>query len=136
VVLTNWLAAESSQDVGVVNKASLALGKNMSYREARNALRWCFYYDDVLDSLGEDLAGTPGGDGAAPAWASVNVPPVIAAWCMSPGAIAPEAAGVTVPVLVAMGERDVCSDPKGEPRAYPSATSVDLYSCPRDGSHA
>jgi len=42
-------------------------------------------------------------------------------------------ASITVPVLVALGERDVAADPKGEPRAYQSATSVDLYTCPRMG---
>ena len=32
-----------------------------------------------------------------------------------------------------MGERDVIADPKGEPRAYLSARSVDLFICPRMG---
>ena len=50
---------------------------------------------------------------------------------MTPGIIAPEAAAVTCPVLVAMGERDVIADPKGEPRAYLSARSIDLFICPR-----
>ena len=36
-----------------------------------------------------------------------------------------------VPVLVALGERDVLTDPAGEPRAYESAASVDLFVCPR-----
>ena len=53
--------------------------------------------------------------------------------CLAPGAIAPEAAAVLAPVLVAMGERDVIADPKGEPRAYLSARSVDLFICPRMG---
>jgi hypothetical protein len=34
-------------------------------------------------------------------------------------------------VLVALGERDGVVDPKGEPRAYLSANSVDLFVCPR-----
>jgi hypothetical protein len=36
-------------------------------------------------------------------------------------------------VLVAMGERDVIGDPRGELRAYQSASSVDFYVCPRMG---
>jgi hypothetical protein len=32
-----------------------------------------------------------------------------------------------------MGERDVIADPRGEPRAYLSARSVDLLICPRMG---
>ncbi|HEX4161263.1 MAG TPA: hypothetical protein VHZ05_02125, partial [Acidimicrobiales bacterium] len=42
-----------------------------------------------------------------------------------------EAAAITAPVLVAMGERDVLVDPRGEVRAYASSPSVDLYVCPR-----
>jgi hypothetical protein len=34
-------------------------------------------------------------------------------------------------VLLAMGERDVLTDPRGEVRAYMSADSVDLFVCPR-----
>jgi hypothetical protein len=34
-------------------------------------------------------------------------------------------------VLVALGERDVVVDPLGEPRAYGSAMSVDLFVCPK-----
>jgi pimeloyl-ACP methyl ester carboxylesterase len=52
---------------------------------------------------------------------------------MAPGAIAPEAAAVGSPVLVAMGERDVIADPRGELRAYQSASSVDFFVCPRMG---
>lgn len=68
-----------------------------------------------------------------PAWASATLPVSVAAWCMAPGAIAPEAAAVSCPVLVAMGERDVIADPRGELRAYQAATSVDFYICPRMG---
>jgi pimeloyl-ACP methyl ester carboxylesterase len=66
-----------------------------------------------------------------PPWGSLTTPGAVAQSCLTPGAVAPEAAAVTVPVLVAMGERDVCADVKGEPRAYKSATSIDLYICPR-----
>ena len=34
---------------------------------------------------------------------------------------------------MALGERDVLVDPRGEPRAYESARSVDLFVCPRMG---
>src|SRR5262249_59945350 len=66
------------------------------------------------------------------AWISATVPGVVAS-VMTPGVVAPEAAAVDVPVLSAFGERDVGGDPKGEPRAFPSAPSVDLYVCPRMG---
>lgn len=41
-----------------------------------------------------------------------------------------EAAAIEVPVLVGVGELDVVVDPKGEPRAYLSSPSVDLFVCP------
>src|SRR5262245_49097732 len=40
---------------------------------------------------------------------------------------------ITAPVLFAMGERDVVPDPKGEPRAFMSSRSVDLFVFPRTG---
>jgi len=55
----------------------------------------------------------------------------VALWCVTPGGVAAEAAGVRCPVLVALGERDVLPDPRGEPRAYLSSPSVDLFICPR-----
>jgi hypothetical protein len=42
-------------------------------------------------------------------------------------------AAIIVPVLVAIGERDVIADPKGKARAYQSFKSIDLYICPRIG---
>lgn len=63
-------------------------------------------------------------------WGSLTTPGAVAQSCLTPGAVAPEAAAVTVPVLVAMGERDTCADVPGEPRAYRSAASIDLFICP------
>jgi hypothetical protein len=50
---------------------------------------------------------------------------------LSPGVVAPEAASITVPVFVGVGERDVCPDPLGEPKAYSHATDVTVFICPR-----
>jgi pimeloyl-ACP methyl ester carboxylesterase len=50
---------------------------------------------------------------------------------MSPGGTLAEAAAIRCPVLVALGERDVLVDPRGETRLYESAPSVDLFECPR-----
>lgn len=95
---------------------------------------YCFHYDDVDPALVKaDLDDFPTRGGNVPAWASGTLPQSVASWCMSPGAVASEAAAVDVPVLVAMGERDVVADPRGELRAYASASSVDFYVCPRMG---
>lgn len=84
------------------------------------ANQWFFHYDDV------DVAAI-NSDG----WRSTTYPRGVTASALTPGVVAPEAAAVTVPVLVAMGERDTVADPKGEARAYLSANSVDLFVCPR-----
>lgn len=64
-------------------------------------------------------------------WGSLTTPGAVAQSCLTPGAVAPEAAAITVPVLVGMGERDTTADVPGEPRAYRSAPSVDIFVCPR-----
>ncbi|HEY2332036.1 MAG TPA: hypothetical protein VGH94_08940 [Acidimicrobiales bacterium] len=93
-------------------------------------MAWGFHYADVdAATLAADMERGE----QWPAWASATTPMAVASSCLTPGAIAPEAAAVLVPVLVAMGERDVIADPKGEPRAYLSARSVDLFVCPRMG---
>jgi hypothetical protein len=84
------------------------------------AISWVFHFDDV--------------DPAAAAigrWNAEGYLPVIVASVTTPGVVASEAAAIDVPVLVAMGERDGVVDPKGEPRAYLSAGSVDVFVCPR-----
>jgi hypothetical protein len=100
---------------------------------AAPSLAWGFHYDDVDPALvAEDLEGFPKREGRAlPWWASNTLPATVVAWTGVPGAVAPEAAAVLAPVLVAVGERDIIADVKGEPRAYLSARSVDLFTCPR-----
>jgi hypothetical protein len=100
----------------------------------RRDMGWGFFYDDVdPEIVRADLEGFPTRLGELPPWASATVPGAVGASSLTPGVVAPEAAAVWVPVLVAMGERDTIADPKGEPRAYQSATSVDLFICPRSG---
>ena len=97
-------------------------------------LGWGFHFDDVDPEIVKaDLVAFPTRNGTVPPWASATLPGAVAGWCMSPGAVAPEAAAVACPVLVAMGERDVIADPRGEVRSYPAAQSVDFFICPRMG---
>jgi pimeloyl-ACP methyl ester carboxylesterase len=88
---------------------------------------WFWFWDDV------DVAKAfPGWSPDAAPWISSSVPGVVLC-AQTPGVVFTEAAAVDVPVLLAFGERDVCLDRKGEPRAYQSAPSVDLFICPTMG---
>jgi alpha-beta hydrolase superfamily lysophospholipase len=114
----------------VLNPARVAASATLGSSDYISSTSWLFFYDDVdATRLRTSLPGiSPGA--AAPPWVSTTFPGVVAS-VLTPGVIASEAAAVEAPVLVAMGERDVVPDPKGEPRAYLSAASVDLYVCPR-----
>ena len=67
-----------------------------------------------------------------PVWGSPTIPG-LADWVLTPGATAPEAASIVVPVLLAFGERDVLDDPWMEPKAYGAAVDISLFVCPRMG---
>jgi hypothetical protein len=139
-----WLPRDTllTQPLTVLNAAALAKAMSTPRPDGGAAMAWGFHYDDVdPEIVAKDLAHFNRGihdaasqkGFAAPPWSSLTTPGAVAQSCLTPGAIAPEAAAVTAPVLVAMGERDVVADPKGEPRAYLSASSVDLFICPRMG---
>jgi alpha-beta hydrolase superfamily lysophospholipase len=145
-IVAPWLPRDTllQQPLVILNAADLSRGMaKAAERGTRgNALAWGFYYDDVDAAVIEaDLAHFDRNihDPAAQRgfktnrWNSLTTPGAVAQSCLTPGAIAPEAAAVLVPVLIAAGERDVIADVKGEPRAYLSAKSVDLFVCPRMG---
>ena len=95
-------------------------------------MAWGFHYDDVAPEVVQrDMEGYPLRGGNLPAWGSASVPFTVALWSVTPGGALAEAAAVRTPVLVALGERDVLVDPRGETRAYESSPSVDFFVCPR-----
>lgn len=123
-----------------LNTALLAQAGGAAAQAAWEALAWGFHYDDVpLDVVEQDLAhyeGIARGDDAGapyPPWYAHRTPQRAARSTLTPGIVASEAAAITVPVLAAMGERDLVPDPRAEPRAYPCARSIDLFVCPRMG---
>ena len=143
-IVAPWLPRDTllKSPTVILNAQALAEAQTGPVREGGSAMAWGFHFDDVAPDIVErdlahfnrgihDPANQQGYD--APPWSSLTTPGAVAMSCLTPGAVAPEAAAVRVPVLVAMGERDVIGDPKGEPRAYISARSVDLYICPRMG---
>ncbi|PNU04179.1 hypothetical protein [Novosphingobium guangzhouense] len=134
-----------------LNAALLAQAGDAAAQAAWEALAWGFHHDDVpLDVVEQDLAHYEGiarygqsrdqgqdqtelADAPSPPWYARRTPQRAARSTLTPGIVASEAAAITVPVLTAMGERDLVPDPRAEPRAYPSATSIDLFVCPRMG---
>jgi pimeloyl-ACP methyl ester carboxylesterase len=95
-------------------------------------MAWGFHFDDVDAAVvARDMEDYPARGGDLPAWGSATIPSPLVLWCLAPGSVLVEAAAITAPVLVAMGERDVVVDPRGEVRAYASSPSVDLFVCPK-----
>ena len=100
-------------------------------------MAWGFHFDDVDPAVvARDLEDYPARHGDIPPWGSATVPATVALWCLAPGAVLAEAAGIRSPVLVALGERDVLVDPRGEPRAYESRPQRRPLRLPEDGPHA
>ena len=147
-IVTPWLVRDSllrkplvkvnrpQLEAAAARRAAGAAGGAPDVPQQSNGQRmaWGFFYDDIDPAVVEgEMRDFPTRRGHLPAWASATLPGAVAAAGLSPGAVAPEAAAVQVPVLIAVGERDVLPDPNGEPRAYRSARSVDLYICPRMG---
>src|SRR3546814_8873973 len=80
------------------------------------------YDDEPADIVALDMAASAGLADPLPAWRSATTPSC-GVHMVAPGAVALEAAAITVPVLVAVGERDVVPDPWMEPKAFKSARS-------------
>ncbi|MFC9838398.1 alpha/beta hydrolase [Rhodococcus sp. NPDC127530] len=90
-----------------------------------------FHYDDEpADIVAVDMIDFPARRGELPEWASATIPPC-SMTMMSPGAVAPEAASIDVPVFLGLGERDACADPFGEPKSYPASADVSVAVIPR-----
>jgi len=129
-----WIPRDTHLAEGVVTNAPALAEAAASAPEPPDttAMAWGFHFDDVdPEVVRRDMEGYPARHGDLPPWGSATIPATVALWCASPGATLTEAASIRVPVLVALGERDVLTDPRGEPRAYESALSVDLFVCPR-----
>ncbi len=93
--------------------------------------RYAFFWEDVPESFVEaDFAGGHPIRETAPIWGSTTVPGLAAALVL-PGVVAAEAASIDVPVLVGMGERDVCQGPVAELAAFTNATDIAAIVVPR-----
>jgi len=101
-------------DVGTMTRAlhTSTMPEMMPDERGLPATARSFHYDDVPEHIVlADLVGYPGRNGDLPFWATDVIPPS-AMTVMSPGAMAAEAAMITEPVLVAVGERGVAPFPR------------------------
>lgn len=93
--------------------------------------QWSFHYDDQpADIVSLDMKASAGLADPLPEWRSATTP-ACGITMVAPGAVALEAASIRVPVFIGVGERDVVPDPWAEPKAFKSATDIQLYVCPR-----
>jgi alpha-beta hydrolase superfamily lysophospholipase len=129
-----WVPRGIAPSAGIVVNAPALVEAAATQLEPpdTDAMGWSFHYDDIDPAvLARDMDDYPARHGDLPPWGTDSVPMTVALWCLVPGATLAEAAAIRCPVLVALGERDVLVDPRGEPRGYESASSVDLFVCPK-----
>lgn len=90
-----------------------------------------FHWEDVPeDILACDMQGGYPVRKTVPPFGSGTLP-ACGLLMMVPGAVAVDAAAIQVPVLIGMGERDVCPNPHAEPAAYAASRDVSLFIVPR-----
>lgn len=137
-----WISRRSTLAAPkIYNSAALAASKGPQLGDAEalkqaalngeHPFQWSFHWDDEpADWVALDMQASAGLIDQLPPWRSATTP-ACGVYMVAPGAVAIEAASVRVPVLVAVGERDVVPDPWAEPKAFKSASDIQLFVCPR-----
>lgn len=93
--------------------------------------KFVFHWEDVPQHIIDaDMRGGLPVRRTAPYWGSMTAPGMIKTTTV-PNSMADEAARIDVPVLVAMGERDVTKDPLEELAAFPRAQDRAAFVVPR-----
>ncbi|MGV0793258.1 alpha/beta hydrolase [Mycolicibacterium sp. XJ1819] len=86
-----------------------------------------FHYEDVpADIVAADTSGGYPLRETSPPFGSKTVPLCVVGM-LSPGYISTEAAALTIPVFIGLGERDTAPEPHREPAAYSASPDVSLY---------
>ncbi|MEW9857093.1 alpha/beta hydrolase [Novosphingobium sp. M1R2S20] len=123
VSCTRLPARDRSEDICLLGKNDPAEGMA---KFAAFDWRYAFHWEDVPEHYAATEA--PGAAGT-PYWRSDTSPN--ASGGLIPGHFAADAAQVTVPVLLAMGERDVTQDPLRELAAFMSTPDLAYFIVPR-----
>lgn len=136
-----WVVRGSPLDnLKILNKAALekaagpVIGDAESLAQtgpdAEHPFAWSFHYDDEPAEIVKlDMAAAAGKADPLPPWRSATTP-ACGIYMVAPGTVALEAAAITVPVFVGVGERDVVPDPWAESKAYKSAIDITMFVCP------
>jgi hypothetical protein len=144
-IIVPWVPRDWSGESGdpVANQSAVnAAATNTASDGIWQTMAWNYFYDDVPDDVVDkyliDIDQIRFGAGERTSaelspWCSRTTPLRLSRSILTPGVVAAEAAAIDVPVLSAMGVRDFVIDPPGEPRAFKSAPSVDIFICPRMG---
>ncbi|MDD2857852.1 MAG: hypothetical protein PHU75_04170 [Candidatus Nanopelagicales bacterium] len=128
-----WVPRSYGLADGVVTNAKMLAGlpTAMGSPDAYEDMAWAFHWDDMdPEIVRTDIEKSLPGQGNLPPWSSATSPGMIG-YLLGPGNFQAEAAAITSPVLIAVGERDVIPDPRGELRSFLSSNSVDFFVCPR-----
>ena len=92
--------------------------------------KYPFHWEDVpRDILNADMGGGYPIRKTVPPFGSSTMP-TCSLLGMTPGVVGEEAAAIRTPVLVAVGQRDVCPNPHAEAGAYRGSRDVCLYIAP------
>lgn len=143
-IVVPWFSRDvpADQPGGILNLAAVQASRaNGTDQAGLSALQWSSYFDDVPDEVVATdvshyeyvLDALPSDRVPALPWVATGIAGMASRSVLTPGIVAPESAAISVPVLLAMGERDFIAEPGGEPRAFRSSDSVDLFICPRMG---
>jgi pimeloyl-ACP methyl ester carboxylesterase len=94
-------------------------------------IRYPFHWEDMPEDIVKaDLDGGCPMRKEVPPWGSGTIPACVAAM-PSPGYISEDAAKVTVPVLIGVGERDTMGNPLAEPAAFSRSRDISVFITPR-----
>ena len=125
-VSTRLPAREAGREVSLLGKDDVATGLSAL---VGFDFGYAFHWDDVPERFAAaDIAGQRG-EGPLPYWRSATTPN--AGVGLLPGHLSGAAARVTVPTLLAMGERDVCQDSLRELAAFMATRDLALFVAPR-----
>jgi alpha-beta hydrolase superfamily lysophospholipase len=104
------------------------------HRDRDSVFRYAFHWPDVPEEIASvDTEDYPTRGGHSFPWASTTMPGCVNVMAVR-GVVAPQATAIDVPVLMAVGERDIVPDLHAEAAAFPRSRDITLY-CQQEMAH-